>query len=91
MNVIQKFYDRLPSHWQDFIRDKDWFQLKQFNSHVWIQFEDGSHCFFNYAFMVEDEARGELAVFTEHCGYYIFSIRGLERYRQLAGAKVEKV
>lgn len=87
MNVIPKFYDNLPQHWQDYIKDKDWFQLHQFNNYVWIDFADGSHCFFNYAFMVRDDERKELAVFTEHCGYYVFSLVGLENYRQMKGSK----
>ena len=90
MNVIQKFYDGLPQYWRDFISDRNWFDLSQFNGYVWIQFEDGSHCFFNYAFMVIHEEREELAVFTEHCGYYVFSTRGLENYRQLKFTKPQK-
>jgi hypothetical protein len=78
MNVISSFFDRLPTHWQMLITDKNWFHLSQFNSSVMVHFEDGSHCYFRYAFAVEDKDRKELAVFTEHCGYYIFSTRGLE-------------
>lgn len=88
MNVITKFFDRLPEHWKTYISEKDWFQLEQFNSHVWIQFEDGSHCFFNYAFLVKDEERREIAVFTEHCGYYVFSSTGLADYRTLKSTKL---
>ena len=39
---------------------------------VVIRFPDGSHVLFRYAFAIEDAAAGEVAVFTEHCGYHIF-------------------
>ncbi len=83
MNVIQKFFDDLPAHWQEYIRKQDWFDLKQFSSNVSIQFEDGSNCFFRYAFLVQDSDRGEIAVFTEHCGYFVFQMRGLEHWATL--------
>jgi hypothetical protein len=72
MNVIKKFYDRLPKHWQKYIKEKGWFYLDQFDRSVSISYDDGSHMFFNCAFAVHDEARDELAVFTEHCGYHVF-------------------
>ncbi|WP_337174264.1 hypothetical protein [Paludisphaera sp.] len=39
---------------------------------VLIRFPDGSHALFRFAFAIADEAAGEVAVFTEHCGYHIF-------------------
>ncbi len=39
---------------------------------VLIRFPDGSHALFRFAFAVTDEAVGEVAVFTEHCGYHVF-------------------
>ena len=39
---------------------------------VVIRFPDGSHVFFRFAFAIADEAAGEVAVFTEHCGYHVF-------------------
>ncbi len=39
---------------------------------VMIRFPDGSHVLFRYAFAIEDAASGEVAVFTEHCGYHVF-------------------
>jgi len=78
VNVIKKFYDNLPAHWQQKIKDNNWFDLSQFKHTVQIQFEDGSNCWFNYAFVVEDEERKELAVFTEHSGYYVFATGGMK-------------
>lgn len=39
---------------------------------VRIRFPDGSHALFQSAFAIADEAAGEVAVFTEHCGYHVF-------------------
>ena len=39
---------------------------------VRLDFPDGSHALFRYAFFLRDEALGEVAVFTEHCGYHFF-------------------
>ena len=37
-----------------------------------LSFPDGSTAFFRYAFALRNDEAGELAVFTEHCGYHIF-------------------
>jgi hypothetical protein len=78
MNVVKKFYDALPKHWQELIEKNGWFDLRQFNFCVAIHYEDGSYMFFKYAFVVHDEGREEIAVFTEHCGYFVLPTRGLE-------------
>jgi hypothetical protein len=39
---------------------------------VRIGFPDGSSVLFHHAFALMDESRGEVAVFTEHCGYHVF-------------------
>ena len=39
---------------------------------VLIRFPDGSHVLSRFAFAIADEAAGEVAVFTEHCGYHVF-------------------
>lgn len=84
MNVIQKFYDALPAHWQDYINEKNWFQLNQFNGAVSVQYEDGSYMFFKYAFAVYDEEREELAIFTEHSGYHVLSTSGGLNWQSLS-------
>lgn len=75
------FWKYLPKHSNDWIRD---FSLSTsdgkcfeigagaFKGKVRLVFEDGSN-----AFIIEDEAREELAVFTEHCGYQIFRSSGV--------------
>jgi len=55
----------------------------EFQNRVYIKFEDGSYAFFNYAFLVECDKHDEIAVFTEHCGYFCFPRRGLDEYGML--------
>lgn len=43
-----------------------------------LAFPDGSYAYFRYAFHLCDEARSEVAVFTEHCGYHFFPAYDLE-------------
>jgi hypothetical protein len=45
---------------------------------VLIRFPDGSHALFRYAFAIADESAGEVAVFTEHCGYHVFPLGDAE-------------
>lgn len=54
-----------------------------FNNEVIIVWEDGSHLCFKYAFLVKNEETEEIGVFTEHCGYHVFSTRGLKTYEML--------
>ena len=37
-----------------------------------IRFPDDSEARFRFAFALRDHEYGELAVFTEHCGYHVF-------------------
>lgn len=45
---------------------------------VRLNFPDGSSAFFRFAFYLRDDALGEVAVFTEHCGYHYFPAGELE-------------
>lgn len=45
---------------------------------VEIEFIDGSRACFKYAFFVVDAARKHVAVFTEHCGYWVIPSSGLQ-------------
>ncbi len=83
MNLLQK---HLPEHWREWIRkfslptsDGKYSELGAgvFRGSVRLVFDDGSNAFFESSFFIEDESREELAVFTEHCGYHIFSLRGV--------------
>lgn len=38
-----------------------------------VEFDDGSFAQFAYAFHVVSEDGYSVAIFTEHCGYYVFS------------------
>jgi hypothetical protein len=48
------------------------------NQHLKINFPDGSFAFFQHAFYLLDREGGEVAVFTEHCGYHIFPLYGTQ-------------
>ena len=48
------------------------------NKAIKLVFPDGSTAQFNYAMLLEAPELKEIALFTEHCGYHIFSDYGLE-------------
>ena len=43
-----------------------------------ISFDDNSQAHFKYAFFIESRAKKAVAVFTEHCGYFVFPIAGMD-------------
>lgn len=51
------------------------FRPEQFVELAW---PDGSHALFRYAFFLADEKRGEVAIFTEHCGYWVVPYGAVE-------------
>ena len=75
-------YDQLPDHW----RERATAHAKASprtapaglgaadfpSASVQLVFDDGSRATFRHSFFLEDVVRGELAVFTEHCGHHIF-------------------
>ena len=86
------FQKYLPDHWNEWVRNKalelsngEWeiFTVHPFVFVVEVKFEDGSVCVFVDAFTHEDKERGELAVFTEHCGYHIFDLDTISRVKQI--------
>ena len=44
------------------------------NQNVIVNFPDGSKMKFKYAFFLISKAEEKVAVFSEHCGYYVFHI-----------------
>ena len=46
------------------------------NDGVEMVFEDGSSVKFKYSFYVECPGKGLIDLFTEHCGYHLFSSPG---------------
>lgn len=78
--IIEEWSERLSSKLKrpiDEIREKglsayDFSPSKM----VEITFPDRSFCKFNFAFSILDEEKKLVAVFTEHCGYYVFSVHG---------------
>jgi hypothetical protein len=69
----------LPAHWQEWLDRNGPLMPIDFSvvEDVVLEFEDGSTARFRYAFYEVDEERREIAVFTEHCGYHVFSTLGL--------------
>jgi hypothetical protein len=76
-------YDDLPVRWKDrlatYLADKGESRhvlyVQDFQEKVRLKFEDGSRAFFNFVLVIELPESEEFAVFTEHCGYHIFSTR----------------
>ncbi|GHA40423.1 hypothetical protein GCM10007086_12450 [Photobacterium aphoticum] len=48
--------------------------------YVELYFEDESYCKFNDALVILNREQNEVAVFTEHCGYFEFSSLGMSIY-----------
>ncbi|GAL03314.1 hypothetical protein JCM19237_6207 [Photobacterium aphoticum] len=48
--------------------------------YVELYFEDESYCKFNDALVILNGEKNEVAVFTEHCGYFEFSSLGMSIY-----------
>lgn len=74
----------LPLHWRSWIDENKGGKLTidDFGfTNVNITFEDDSIMRMQYAFFAVDEARKELAVFTEHCGYYVLPINSVKMYK----------
>ncbi|GAB5526978.1 MAG: hypothetical protein Roseis2KO_48500 [Roseivirga sp.] len=48
------------------------------NKAVRLKFRDDSYAEFRYTLVIEAPEFDEVGIFTEHCGYHIFSIYGTE-------------
>jgi hypothetical protein len=79
----------VPEAWQPRLReylrlrhgaDRDRLSAGDFppDQSVMIRFPDGSQVHFRCALAMTDESVGEVAVFTEHCGYHVFPADGAE-------------
>ncbi len=75
----------LPPHWKVWLSVRRRLTCSDFDGDVTIEFGDESNAFFKNAFFVTDKERKEVAVFTEHFGYFVFKtyeefkIQGSER------------
>lgn len=78
----------IPSRWltrvQQYVRQRTGEERDHLSAYdfpggrsVRIDFPDGSFALFRYAFCLCDETLGEIAVFTEHCGYFFFPAEDL--------------
>ncbi|UII21192.1 hypothetical protein [Fulvivirga ligni] len=50
----------------------------QINKTAKIKFEDDSYAEFRYPLIINAPELDEVGVFTEHCGYHIFSLGGTD-------------
>ena len=81
-------YEDLPHRWKAKLSEyltnqhgitRDHLYLNDFvNQSTKLVFEDGSSALFRYTLLLEVPEFGEVAVFTEHCGYHIFSISSID-------------
>jgi len=80
-------HDDLPDRWKAKIKeyllslgvdDREELSAYEFfaNQVVKITFEDDSFAQFNYPLVIEAPELNEVGIFTEHCGYHIFSMAG---------------
>lgn len=78
-------WNNLPKHWIAWIEkfsegraDKSgkpvYLECSDFNGVVDLKFEDGSSMHLEHALFATDEDRQEIAVFTEHMGYHVYSM-----------------
>lgn len=76
-----RWHADLPDRWTARLEDYLKGQLNRryqslsgedFQADVRIRFEDGSFVSFNFALVLVAEDAGEVAIFTEHCGYHVF-------------------
>ncbi len=79
-------HDKLPRRWRQWVesytegrKQPGRLSASDFpcDHSVSLVFPDGSTALFQFAFYVADDKRGELAVFTEHCGYHVFPLHDL--------------
>jgi hypothetical protein len=74
---IPQGFEQLVSDHIRRTRGEDWDHLSAHDfpqgQAVRLGFPDGSFAYFEHAFFIEDPARQLVAVFTEHCGYHLFS------------------
>lgn len=78
----------IPEPWKERVRQhvldttgetRDYLNAYNFrsNRHVYLRFPDGSFALFRNAFSLSAPDQGEVAVFTEHCGYHFFPLHRL--------------
>ncbi|OGC16826.1 hypothetical protein A2526_01250 [candidate division WOR-1 bacterium RIFOXYD2_FULL_36_8] len=90
----------IPKKWKDNLRKytkkhfgeaRDYLTSMDFkcNESVCLEFPDGSKMLFKFAFYIHDKNNKEIAIFTEHCGYYFFKTWDL-KWNLLKNGKAEE-
>ena len=76
--IVKEFVEELSGHLQileETLLDRGLYgDAFNSNQNVVVDFPDGSKMKFNYAFFLVSKTKERVAVFTEHCGYYVFHI-----------------
>ena len=73
----------IPDRWKPFVKEhvfrtrgEEQERLSAYDfradSYVRLRFADNSEAIFQYAFCLHSKELGEVAIFTEHCGYYFY-------------------
>lgn len=78
-DLPERWKDRVKKHLAEKGSKYDWLGVSDFkiSQQLMLRFDDGSFAFFRYAFYLIDKNNNEIAVFTEHCGYHIFTLSGV--------------
>ncbi len=80
-------YSDLPERWKskvsEYLKEHGEPERTELNTYDFfseqiakVKFADGSFAEFNYPLVIEAPELNEVAIFTEHCGYHIFSMAG---------------
>lgn len=85
----------LPVHWQKWVETHPKLSkgesVDEFKDSVSLNWEDGSNAIFEYAFIVWDEKREEICVFTEHSGYHVFRTDSSLKFSNIYRSEIIKV
>ena len=77
-DLPERWENRLQAYLTELGITRGHLSAGEFHNHLKLTFPDGSFAFFYYAFCLRDDMLGEIAVFTEHCGYHIFPLTDTE-------------
>jgi hypothetical protein len=87
LRFMNTWHKSLPEHWRKRVTDlalknsNGQFQdlsATTFRRSVGLNFPDGSAATFEHAFYLVDDERQELLLLSEHCGYHVFPLDGLQ-------------
>lgn len=74
IDLPKRWKEKIQSHLKEIGSKYNSFGANAFHHNLRITLADKSYAFFFYAFYWTNTDEKEIAVFTEHCGYHIFSL-----------------